>query len=218
MSQEEKISSGKLSVKYVILNKIVAVNWVPTTHSSDVATGLGRVIYARGSKTKMDFGVYIFEQTVKHAKIDAVKFPIAFPSLLCSIILDQHPNIKTVKDIPNKRESPLTLHQKLFGANHVPDIVGTSENVPVAGLMTKQEIVAALKDTCVMLDERKIQFELMIHSLEREDAAVEDEQAESEEEDDDADKGQGDEEASGSSSEDAEWFFLFIISVVWTMP
>jgi len=35
-----KISSCKLSVKYAILNKIEDVNWVPTTHSSDIATGL----------------------------------------------------------------------------------------------------------------------------------------------------------------------------------
>jgi len=91
---------------------------------------------------------------VKHAKTD-VKSPIAFPTLLCSIILDQHPNTKTMKDIPKKRESPLTLHQKLFGSSHVPDIVGTSRSVLATGLLTKQKIVAALKDTCVMLDERK---------------------------------------------------------------
>jgi hypothetical protein len=67
----------------------------------------------------------------------------------------------------------------LFGSSHAPDIVGTSGNVPAAGLMTKQEIVAALKDTCVLLDERKAQFELMIHSLEGENTDA-DEQAENE--------------------------------------
>ncbi|MCI81022.1 envelope-like protein, partial [Trifolium medium] len=36
-----KISSGKLSVKYAILNRIGAANWVPTKHTSDIATGLG---------------------------------------------------------------------------------------------------------------------------------------------------------------------------------
>jgi len=133
--KKKKISSGKLSVKYAILNRIAAVNWVPTTHSSDVATVLGRFIYAIGTETRMDFGAYIFEQTMKHAKIDAVKFPIAFPTLLCSIILDQHPNIKIVKDVPNMRECPLTLHHNLFGANHAPNIVGTSGTNPVVGIM-----------------------------------------------------------------------------------
>jgi len=33
-----KISSAKLSVKYAILNKIGAGNWVPTTDSSNIAT------------------------------------------------------------------------------------------------------------------------------------------------------------------------------------
>jgi len=55
-----KISSSKLSVKYAILNRIGAANWVPTTHSSDIATGLAKFIYSVGTKTKMDYGRYIF--------------------------------------------------------------------------------------------------------------------------------------------------------------
>ena len=87
---------------------------------------------------------------------------------------------------------------------------------PATGLMTKKEIVAALNDTCVILDERKARFELMIHILEKEDAANEDEQegneeeeaedagSEEEEEADEAENdNQEDKEASRSSS-DAE--------------
>jgi len=65
-------------VKYVIFNRIVAANWVSTTHSSDIATGLGKFIHVVGSKAKMDFCAYIFEQTIKHAETDVNKFPIAF--------------------------------------------------------------------------------------------------------------------------------------------
>ena len=65
-------------MKYAILNRIAATNWFPTTHSFDIATWLGMCIYVVGSKAKMDFRAYIFEQTVKHAKTDVVKFPIAF--------------------------------------------------------------------------------------------------------------------------------------------
>jgi len=72
-----------------------------------------------------------------------------------------------------KRESPLTLHPKLFSDDHVPDIVGTSGSASDTGRRTKQEIVAALKDTYELLDERKAQFELMIHSLEGENADAE---------------------------------------------
>jgi len=173
--KKKKISSGELSVKYSILNRIVVINWVPTTHSSDVATRLGKFIYVVGSKSKMDFGTYIFEQTVKHAKTDAIRFLIAFPTLLCSIILDQHHNIKSASYVPEKREPPLTLHSKLFSANHVPDIVGISGSVLVVGTMTNEAIITSLKDTCLLLDEKKAQFELMIHSLEKEKVAAEDE-------------------------------------------
>jgi len=194
-----RISSGKLSVKYAILDQIAAINWIPTTHSSDVATGLGKFIYLIGTKTKMNIGKYVFEQTVKHAKNDVVKCPIAFPTLLCGITLDQHPSLITTADILGNRESPLTLHPKLFSVNHVPDIVGTSGNVPATGLMTKQKIMTDLKDTCVMLDERKARFERMIHALEKEDAAAENELEESNEENaDDAKDDNVDEVANGN--------------------
>ena len=79
--EKKKISSGKLFVKYAFLNRIAVANWVPTNHSSDISTGLGKFIYVVGFKAKMDFVAYIFEQTVKHAKTDVVKFPITFPTL-----------------------------------------------------------------------------------------------------------------------------------------
>jgi hypothetical protein len=127
-----KTSSGKLSVKYAILNRIGAANWVPTTHSSDIATGMAKFIYCIGTKTKMNYGAYIFEQTIRHGKSDAVKLPIAFPTLLSGIIVDQQPGILTVADVPKKRESHMSLHYKLFGSHHVADIVGTSASVAAA--------------------------------------------------------------------------------------
>jgi len=190
-----KISSVKLSMKYVVLNRIGAANWVPTTHSSDIATGLARFIYAIGTKTKMDIGRYVFDQTMRHAKTDAAKFPIAFPTLLCNIMLSQHPYLISTVDLPMKRESPLTFHQKRFGDNHAPDLVGTSVPAPNTGFMSKEEIIVALKDTYVMLDERKTQFGLMTHALERKDAGAEVEEVESEKEVEDED---------GSGNEDEE--------------
>ena len=41
--------------------------------------------------------------------------------------------------------------------------------------MTNEAIITSLKDTCLLLDEKKAQFELMIHSLEKEKVAAEDE-------------------------------------------
>ncbi|PNX78329.1 envelope-like protein [Trifolium pratense] len=50
-----KLFPTSLSPLYAILNKIVAHNWVPTTHSSDVARGLGKFIYVVGTKAKFDY-------------------------------------------------------------------------------------------------------------------------------------------------------------------
>jgi hypothetical protein len=47
-----KVPSCMLSVKYAVLNRIGTVNWVPTTHSSHIATGLAKLIYSVGTDTE----------------------------------------------------------------------------------------------------------------------------------------------------------------------
>jgi len=203
--KKRKISSGKLSMKYVVLNIIGAANWVPTTHSSDIATGLGRFIYAVGTRTKMDIGRYVFDQTMRHAKSDGVKFPITFPTLLCKIILSQHPDIVSAADLPMKRDSPLTFLQKLFGDSHAPDLVGTSVPTSNAGNMSEKEIIAGLKAISVILGERKTQIDLMILAMERKvpDNAVGETKSEKAAEEADNEKGGEDESDSGEEDENA---------------
>ncbi|XP_058751023.1 uncharacterized protein LOC131624045 [Vicia villosa] len=90
---KSKLSASLLNGRYALLHKIGAANWVPTNHTSTIAVGLGKFIYAVGTKTKFDYGTYIFDQTMRHAGTSATKLPIAFPSLICGIILKQHPGI-----------------------------------------------------------------------------------------------------------------------------
>ena len=74
-----KILSSQLSVKYAILHKISAANWDPTSHTSTINASLARLLFAIGTKSKIDFGSYVFEKTLKHGESFAVKMPIAFP-------------------------------------------------------------------------------------------------------------------------------------------
>lgn len=124
-----KLSTRKLSVKYAILQRIGAANWVPTNHTSTIVTGLGKSVYVIGTNTNFDFGNYVLEQTLKHAGTCAVKMPIAIPSLICGIILSQHPGILNSVDAARKRESLLSLHYRLFAWTYVPDIVLTFDKV-----------------------------------------------------------------------------------------
>ncbi|WJX65115.1 hypothetical protein P8452_49812 [Trifolium repens] len=138
--------------------------------------------------------------------------PIAFPTLLTGIILDQQPGILSAADVTKKRESPLTLHFKLFESRHVADLVGASAptSAPTAastdtGLMSKKEIVAALKDTCRYLEERKALFERMILALENEEAGEVNEAVDAGMEDmNDGDAVAAEEEEDGDEEEDME--------------
>ena len=47
---KNKLPVSKLSVKYAILHRIGAANWVPTNHTSTISIGLGKFIYAIGNQ------------------------------------------------------------------------------------------------------------------------------------------------------------------------
>src|ERR1043165_7858597 len=151
-----KLTASKLSVKFAILHKIGAANWVPTNHKSTISIGLRRFIYAVGTQAKFDYGTYIFEQTLKHAERYAIKGPITFPSLLCGIIMDQYPDILVDRDTVCKRAPALGFHYKLFQGRHVPDIVMTSgETSNLKTTSQKATVLAVLRAPCEDLAARK---------------------------------------------------------------
>ncbi|XP_057418530.1 uncharacterized protein LOC130712727 [Lotus japonicus] len=53
------LSTGTLSVKYALLNRIGAANWMLTNQSSHISIGLAKLIYMIGTKTPFDFGALI---------------------------------------------------------------------------------------------------------------------------------------------------------------
>ncbi|XP_050915099.1 uncharacterized protein LOC127130068 [Lathyrus oleraceus] len=147
--------------------EIGAANWVPTNHKSTVAVMLGKFIYAVGTKANFDYGSYIFDQTLKHAGSFSVKGPIAFPSLICGIVLNQFPNILTENDSVKKRDNPMSFNHKLFLGTHVPDIVMTTgETSRVSNQPGKAAVIAMLKETCRELEARKLNLEKLISTLE----------------------------------------------------
>lgn len=73
---KDLLSNGRLSVKYVIINRIGVSNWEPTNHSSNVTPSLVKLIFQIGTNTKLNFGDYIFEQAMNHTDSFVVKLPI----------------------------------------------------------------------------------------------------------------------------------------------
>ena len=102
-------------------------------------------------------------------------------------MLSQHPNILNNINSVKKRESPLSLHYKLFEGTHVPDIVSTSGKA-ASGAMSKEDLIVKLKDTCKVLEatikantEKKMELERLIKRLS--DKGIDDGEAAEEEED-----------------------------------
>ncbi|XP_050897534.1 uncharacterized protein LOC127104392 [Lathyrus oleraceus] len=170
-ARELEVTDNQLTIKYVILHKIGAANWVPTNHISTIANTLGRFIFVVGTKVKFDYGRYMFDQIIKHATTNAVKLPIAFLSMICGIILNQHHGILCSNDLPSRRKPALFVHYKLFEGSHVEDIVMTSA---MRRSVSKVGAIAELKETWKELGEgirvataRKQSLEALIESLEQ---------------------------------------------------
>lgn len=133
-------------MKYVVLHRVGVANWVPIKHTSNIPTWLGKFIYIEGTKTKFDFGSYVFDQTMKRVTSFVVKMHIKSPSLICGVILSQHPSILISLDVACKRETHISLHYRLFTGKHVPDIVMTYGKKATNSTSTTG-IIAKLKDT-----------------------------------------------------------------------
>ncbi|XP_058783750.1 uncharacterized protein LOC131658478 [Vicia villosa] len=191
--------------KVCIATQIGAAKWVPTNHTSTIAVGLGRFIYAVGTKTKFDYGTYIFDQIMKHVGTSATKMPIAFPSLICGIILNQYPGILKAKDSVCKRESALSFHHKLLQRSDDMTSAGTSQT---SKSVSKSSLIVELKETCKELDNRKMKLEKLIQSLEQsadDDHAGGSEGASSgDDEDNGADSGDDEEAEDSESAEETE--------------
>jgi hypothetical protein len=130
--------------------------------------------------------------------------PITFPSLICSIILDQHPNILTSADEACKRESPLTFHSKLFEGKHAADIdiAGPSSKAAPTS-MSRKDMIASLEASCKALEEKKQSLEQMILALRQEEVAEEGDQAHVDEEGGDSSDDDGDTEELDLSDDSA---------------
>ncbi|XP_057443988.1 uncharacterized protein LOC130736160 [Lotus japonicus] len=156
------LSTGHLTVKYVILNRIGVVNWIPSNHTSAVSAMLAKLIYRIGT----------------HAETCAVKLPVSFPSLLTAIILQQHPHILGVNDVPFPKGNPITLDHRLFLEPHVLniDLPSNRTSVPVytsasgtkSVISELEDISKELQETIRVATARKLKVDALIQILKEE--------------------------------------------------
>lgn len=116
-----------------MLNRIGALNWALINHRSNVSTTLSKLVYLVGTKAKLKFEEYVFNQTLKHADSYVVKLPIEFPCLLTNIILSQYLEIIDSQEAQSKRVDPMIFDKKLFMGTHVLDIELSRHQRNVAG-------------------------------------------------------------------------------------
>ena len=212
-----KVSPSLLSVKYAILYRIGSANWAPSNHTSIVSASLARLIYAVGTKGKVDFGTYVFDQVLKHGDSFAVKMPIAFPCLLSELILSQYPNILRANEEQFFKGTLMNFDYRLFAGSQVKDIeIPTAKDSDHSASMTepvKENILSELNDTSKALQEtiricsdKKEKIDKLIEQLQAEQEDVEEEVVAEEEEamDEDEDEDEASAEEGGSEDEESD--------------
>lgn len=139
-------------MKHAALNKIGVANWAPNNHSSRITLTLDKMIFQIRTKSKLNIGEYVFDQTVKHADSFTVKLPIIIPYLIIVIILKQHPEVSHPQETPRKKTGPLNLDRKMFVRTHGPYIMvkhqgqTVGENSSYLSKATKKDVLYELME------------------------------------------------------------------------
>ncbi|XP_057443915.1 uncharacterized protein LOC130736081 [Lotus japonicus] len=177
--KKKLLSTGNLSVKYAILNRIGTVNWVPTQHTSAISATLARLIYKIGNMISVDFGTFVFEQTLKHAETCTVKLPISFPSLITEIIMQQHLKIGRDDEEAMPKGGPISLDHRLLYGPHVADIAVPSSRTFASAPVSKagrrvvidelQAVSKALQETITTSTARKAKVDELLLKLQEEE-------------------------------------------------
>ncbi|XP_058744422.1 uncharacterized protein LOC131617055 [Vicia villosa] len=76
-------------MKYAMLHKIGATNWVPTNHKSTIATVLGRFIYVVGTKAKFDYGKAAVIAMLREICKELVTRKLTLEKLICSLEMEE---------------------------------------------------------------------------------------------------------------------------------
>ncbi|XP_057443752.1 uncharacterized protein LOC130735893 [Lotus japonicus] len=141
------LSTGLLSVKYAILNRIGVVNWIPSHHTSAVSASLAKLIYRIGTEVTFDFGSLVFAQTLKQAETCAIKLPITLDHRL---FLDPH--VLDI-DMPSRRTSiPVSM-----SASGTQSVIAELEDL-------SKELQVSIK----VATERKLKVDTLITKLKEE--------------------------------------------------
>ncbi|GAA0171677.1 hypothetical protein LIER_25656 [Lithospermum erythrorhizon] len=75
-----------------------------------------------GIGASFDLGRVLFDQIIQHAQSHPVVEPIAYPSMICNILLAQHNNILTVDETEGAAPGVITISPKLMEGTHVADV------------------------------------------------------------------------------------------------
>ncbi|GAA0149080.1 transmembrane signal receptor [Lithospermum erythrorhizon] len=117
-----KLQASSLSLKYLVLHKVSIANLVPTSNNTNVSETVGKVLYVMGSDQHLNIGKVIFDQIVDQSKTSVKLKPIAFPSLICSLLITQHLHVLKKGDDLGEDDNSLTISEKLMKGKHVIDV------------------------------------------------------------------------------------------------
>ncbi|GAA0171687.1 hypothetical protein LIER_41202 [Lithospermum erythrorhizon] len=167
-----QLASSKLSVKYAVLHKVAVTCLIPTTHTTSIGEALAKVLYVLGSGDNLNVGQVIFYQIVDHARSNAVLKPIGYPSLICSLLKTQHPEVMTGINEDDVAPKSFSISHKLLSGTHVIDVPIPDGGVEKVVTGRQTAAVQILQDEIAYLDgviqsslTRKLMIEAKVKAL-----------------------------------------------------
>lgn len=87
-----QLPSAALSVKYALLHRIRITNWC-SSHRSGLSIPFATLLLQIGTKSPLNYGVFVLNQIKCHIGSQALKLPICYPRQICGILLSQKVDI-----------------------------------------------------------------------------------------------------------------------------
>ncbi|GAA0166605.1 hypothetical protein LIER_21725 [Lithospermum erythrorhizon] len=117
-----QLQASNMSLKYAVLHKAAIVNLEPTSNNMNVSEALGRMQYAMRLDQQLNNGKVIFDQMVDHSKTSAKLKSIDFPSLIYSMLINQHLDVLKKEDGFGEDAKSLSISDKLIKGKHVVNV------------------------------------------------------------------------------------------------
>ena len=171
---DSKFPASSLRLKYYVLYKIAANNWLPFSHTTSVFKEMASLLYAIGRRIPFDLGHIIFTHIETFAGSKATTINLPYPCLLTNLLLKNGVFCEDYEE--SVLAKPLKISRRIFAPDKVNDLraesTATSQSPTPVHNSTESSLLMFLQDSLHDLITRRQNIDMQLQQLQEERRAL----------------------------------------------